>query len=917
VLSGSHGSASSSDPGNATLVGRDAELARLDDLLDRALAGSGGVVLLTGEAGVGKTALLKAFFDRARQRETPISLFRARCVDQYGTGEAYLPFLEAAGTLLVGPAREAASKVLRTYAPTWCLQLPALATTPEARSVLERQAIGATKERMLREMGDVFEAAAAMSPILGIIENLQWADRSSFDLLRHLSNRVAHQRQLLLFTFRPADLERPESPLEHFVIDTRVREHCDEIALDPLTRDDVATYLDTCFGSHRLPAELAELIHSRTEGLPLFFTKLVQLMVDRGDIVRRDDAWELARSLEDTRVEAPESVRGTVRRKLETLDEPDRAALQHASVLGREFLSSVLARLLGTDEMALEERLAELSRIHQMVRTLGELELPDGSVATRYRFQHSVYQEVLYESLVSKRRQLLHRRAGEELVRVGGETGRMAGPAARHFEQGRDWPRAVASLVQAGRHAASLFAYQEALDYVDRALTLLDRLPEAERPGARVGIHEVRGAVHLSLNRSDAAADEYESMLAAATDLGQPQLECSALSSLCNVLFFARRVEEMAVRASEALDVAARAGDEKLRLEARIIVGFLLASEGGKELEEAKRLFDDTVAVSRHLGHTHARLDALAARGAVHFWQGEYERGAAALSEAQALAAQLRDGFSLLMVLNLLGLCQAQQGRLSDALRTLQDGLELARRNGDAYWKPRFVNHLGWIHRELQDLDAAIEADQAGLRLAQEHRVRIAEAGAWINLTISYAQAGRCDEAADALTHARAVASGNRWLAWDTDVRLAGAECEVWLSHGELDQAERAGRRMLEVASRHGHKDAVVAHRILAEVHRGRGEGISALEHLDQALEGLTTRPAPLTGWQVHRCRGHVLSGAGEEAAATDAFRSSAAIVGRLCESLDGGPLRERFVRSPAVREVLAGASLEALPVRP
>src|SRR5207248_7952834 len=139
---------------------------------------------------------------------------RGRCVEQYGPGEAYLPFLDALATMLNGPRRGAIAAVLQMYAPTWCLELPAAFSSSGSLEKLQQETIGATKERMMREMGDALGVLAATSPIVLLLEDLHWADPSSVDLLRHLCQRIGTQRLLIAGTFRPEDVERSGHPLK-------------------------------------------------------------------------------------------------------------------------------------------------------------------------------------------------------------------------------------------------------------------------------------------------------------------------------------------------------------------------------------------------------------------------------------------------------------------------------------------------------------------------------------------------------------------------------------------------------------------------------------------------------------------------------------------------------------------------------
>ncbi len=154
------------------------------------------------------------------------------------------------------------------------------------------------------------------------------------------------------------------------------------------------------------------LLLRKTEGHPLFATSLVQFLVEQGDIANEGERWRLTRPLAEINLEAPESVRSMIARKIDALTEEDRKALQYATIEGEEFTSTMVAGLLGTDDVALEERLARLDRMHRLISTLGEEEWPDGTSTVRYRFAHALYKDVLYSELVSSARRCFTARPG-------------------------------------------------------------------------------------------------------------------------------------------------------------------------------------------------------------------------------------------------------------------------------------------------------------------------------------------------------------------------------------------------------------------------------------------------------------------------------------------------------------------------
>jgi serine/threonine protein kinase len=156
------------DTSATSFVGREAELGKLEGFLRQAIEGKGRVIFITGEPGIGKTSLSDEFLRRARSQSKGLMVSRGRCIEQYGTGEAYLPFLDALGSLLDGPSRERLGAIMRSYAPTWCTQLPAAFSSTGTVDHLQQDTIGATKDRMIREMGDalglVFKYVASRAP---------------------------------------------------------------------------------------------------------------------------------------------------------------------------------------------------------------------------------------------------------------------------------------------------------------------------------------------------------------------------------------------------------------------------------------------------------------------------------------------------------------------------------------------------------------------------------------------------------------------------------------------------------------------------------------------------------------------------------------------------------------------------------
>jgi tetratricopeptide (TPR) repeat protein/tRNA A-37 threonylcarbamoyl transferase component Bud32 len=889
-------------------VGRGSEMKRLEHFLRQAIGGAGKIVFITGEPGIGKTALADQFLRRARQQHPTLLFSQGRCVEQYGTGEAYLPFLNAIGALLNGSHRQRVSNVLQTFAPTWCLQFPAALASDTVVERLKRETIGATRERMLREMGDALGALATDSSIVLLLEDLHWADPSSVDLLRHLCQSIVSQRLLILGTFRPEDVELKKHPLKTARLEMQSHKLCEEIALGSLTEQHIADYLSVGFAPNDFPGELCSVIQRKTEGHPLFVTSFLQFFVERGDIARIDGHWTLTRPLSAISLEAPGSVRSMIGKKIEALSEEEKKVLQYASIQGEEFLSTVAVELLGEDELVLEDRLDRLAKLHRVIETLGEEELPDGTLATRYRFTHALYQNFLYEDLVSKRRMHLHRRAGEQLVRHYQEqTQRIAVQLAMHFERGRDFARAVEYLIRAGDNAIRLYASAEAEKHYSHALGLVEKLPKEDQAVRYLTLYEKRGAANFALSRLESAIDDYTRMLDQARVIGSPALQGAALNALTHALFFAHRLDEMAARAAEALRVAEVLQDDGLRAEVMASIGRRHFTLGN--LAEARQVLDESIHIARALKHKPALTVGLGWRGLLYSFQSEYGLAEEMLTEVLSLSSELRDGVMVLFCLYFLGLIRGNLGRMSEALATLNEAAEMARRNGDRNQSLKIPNAIGWIHRELEDLNRAIEHDQTGVEIARQHQLLEAEINSVVNLGCDYSAQGEGARALPAFQQAQALLERDDWLRWRFNIRLQAGRCKYLLSQNDLEQAEECALGLLEITVHHqARKYVAVAHQLLAEIAMARGDVAKAEAELQQALDVLREYPTPIVEWKVYATLGRLRLQAGQVELAREAFGEAAAGVRRIAANVNDKQLQTTFLTSAAAREVLDGS---------
>jgi predicted ATPase len=363
---------------------------------------------------------------------------------------------------------------------------------------------------MLREIGEALEAISTEKPSLLVLEDLQWADLCTVDVISALARRRAPSKLMLIGTYRPVDVTLVGHPLKAVKQDLLVHHLRREIALEPLGEAEVAEYLAIESAGLAAPEGLAGLIYRHTEGNPLFMVAALDHMRERGLIAVENGTWQIKVPLERVDLEAPESLRQMIELQIERLSEEEQRALEVGSVTGAFFTTAVRATAANTDVESFESLCEGLARRHQIVRSADSQEFPDGTTSTRYEFVHALYREVLYHRLSPGRRATIHLHVGERLEALYLQRPSEAAPElAQHFEEGGDWPRAIKYLQLAADTAGRRFEPQQAADILEHALKLVKKLPEGKRADHETLILERLAKIYISwVRKATDSADE-------------------------------------------------------------------------------------------------------------------------------------------------------------------------------------------------------------------------------------------------------------------------------------------------------------------------------------------------------------------------------------------------------------------------
>jgi DNA-binding winged helix-turn-helix (wHTH) protein/tetratricopeptide (TPR) repeat protein len=673
------------------LVGRETELRGLRAQLQRALTGERQLVFVTGEPGIGKTALVEAFIAGI----AGCWVTRGQCLDHYGAGEAYLPILEALGRLAREPGAGHVRTVLRQHAPTWLLQMPGLIGADDL-AALEPRTAGTTRERMLREMADALDALAAERPLVLLLEDLHWSDHSTLDLLAAVARRREPARLLLIGTYRPAEVIVRGHPLGAVKQELALHAAGQELPLELLGEDEVEHCLAPRFGED-VARRLAATIHARTDGLPLFVVAVVDALIDQQLLVRSGEGWRFTGDGAAVETAVPQGLREMIEQQLARLDADEQRLLEAASVPGMIFAAASAAAALEAGVESIESRCQALARREQFIAPAGVEDWPDGTVSARYRFRHVLYQQVLYERLPAARCASLHRRIGErEEAAYRSRPGEHAAAMALHFERGRDMQRAVQYRRIAAEQALRRCAYLEATDHLARGRELLAAIPdEAARPVVELGLQMALGPALIAL-RGSAAHEAEAAYLRArelAENLGDLQRLRPALWGLCFVNYSQGRYAQALALGERLLALAERGDDAAWVLEGHHVLWSVLIAMGESaaavaHIEAGHRLWEPACHASESL--TQGHHDAVACSWyqlATARWALGYPDAAlAAVGQAEARVRRLNHPMTTMISLCTMMWVHHNRGDVAAARRCATEAVALGTSYGFAGW---------------------------------------------------------------------------------------------------------------------------------------------------------------------------------------------------------------------------------------
>src|SRR5256714_4048980 len=480
----------------APLVGRNAELAVLGKTIDEGAKGAGSSVFIVGEGGIGKTRLATAAADRARKKGWSVAVGRAYPVE---TGVPYALFSDALLPLVSRLDPAALSMLTRGGAAELGYVFPHLSQA-DGRG---RASVGADpseiKARLLWNFTQFLARLSAKQPLCIVLENLQWADASSLELLHFIARQISDQKIVLIGTYN--DGERDANAVLRTTEQSLLRLGCLTVQkLTPLGRPEIEELVALMFGSDKdSTRHFSTLLYDWTRSNPFFVEETVKSLVESGVLARRDGHWI---GWEMETIALPPTIRDVLKVRVDRLSQDARTLANLVAVIGTRAPHDTLAKVSGLDESRIITALDELIA-QRVLQETGDVD------AIHYDFTHPLLQQVLYSELGQARARVLHAMIAEALENLYGDGALShADELALHFARAHSRQlarKAVRYLHAAGRSALEKYANREAANYLASALELLDQDPEITDPS--------RDDIRLTLARTRQRLGEYEGAL--------------------------------------------------------------------------------------------------------------------------------------------------------------------------------------------------------------------------------------------------------------------------------------------------------------------------------------------------------------------------------------------------------------------
>ena len=887
--------------GLTRFVGRKNSMTALKEAYDWFLSGSGQVVGVVGEAGVGKSRLLLEYRSQLLQGE--YTYLEGRCL-HFGASMSYLPFLDVLRSYFEIEDGDREFVIKKKMAEKLAALDSKLASAlPPLMELLSLKVENEDflelgphqrREKTFEAIRDVLLRASQERPLVLAVEDMHWVDKTSEELLDYLIGWLANARILLILLYRPEYTHQWGS-----------KSYYRKIGLNQLTAQSSAELVQAILEGGEVSPEIRELILNRTSGNPLYVEELTHSLLEGGSILKKDHQFVL--SGKASALQVPDTIQGIIAARMDRLEDNLKRTMQVASVIGRDFAFRILQTITGLRE----ELKANLLNLQGLEFIYEKNLFPE----LEYIFKHALIQEVAYQSLLAKRRKEIHEKIGKAIEEIYAERlEEFYEMLAYHFDKGEVWGSAFEYGVKAGAKARHAYNLQAAMAHFNRAKEILEQHEPEVSWTVRYDLIFGRIGSLLDLGQPHHALRESKALVDIAHREGTSDVRVQAMFSRAQAAMYAHENDQLETTLKEMKPLVIDNPENLLGVVALQLGRFLIISlDLPRALSKEKEVND----VFRRAPNSPFYAVAALFTGLSHRWRGNFKKCSEIL---EPLLPKLRASASPVSYLDstvFCGLAVGEEGLYQKAIRILREGRELGIKAGERYSTAKLTNSLGWAYHELCHFDKAIKYNNLALESIQDFlgpytsSLFEIESHTQINLGENYLVSGYLQKAREhlELVYENAKKPEYYFVRSRWKPRCLLGLSELWLQMGDTDKAESFLSELFE----HGWTDGfpykkyqVRAWRLRGQILSAKGRFEEAEIELHRALSQAKELGNPTVLWNTHQALGNLLLKQDKREKARREFQAAVNVVQGIAEDLTDVELKEGYLQSEPVQRLVS-----------
>ena len=810
--------------GLTPFVGRERELEILLDGFERAKTGRGQAFSIVSEAGVGKSRLLYEF--RKTIAHEDVTFLEGRCLS-YSRAVAYYPvvdILKANFDIQEGDEdseiREKVKSGFKVLGVDEVLTLPYIL---ELLSVKESgidqipMSPEARKNRIIEALMRIVLNGSELRPLIIAFEDLHWMDKSSEDVLKYLLESIPGARVLLIFTYRP-----------EYIHTWGARTYHSQVNLNRLSNRESLAMVTYLLGTEDIERNLEELILEKTEGVPFFIEEFIKSLKDIKAIERKENRYHLTESIEEMII--PSTIQDVIMARVDTLPKGAKEILQTSSVIERDFSYELIKQVAGLPEQALLSHLSALKDV--------ELLYEQGIYPhSTYIFKHALTQEVVYNSILMKRKTLLHEKIGtaiEELYKDN--LHEHYGVLAEHFVASEKYEKGADYCRLAGRKAEKAASFTDAIAYCEKRIASLEKVTASDDVRRKIiDARTVLGLYYTQMNYHVEAKEAIDPIF----DVAKKHDYKRRLSQIYSIMgAYNCWVEEDFPRAFKNLEKALQITEEVNDIVSLLFANYWLgiALSFSCEFEKAhsyfKRALDINMAANTLWGIAVMKSDI---SFWIHYFQGTINRGYQTSEEALQIAEESGDIYSKALAYTFHGISCYAKGFCEETIEHLLKGAEFCGRTNQFAVNAGAQLTLGDVYLEVGEYEKSKLSYKNAVQLLEQNRL-LPSMKNLNRIGIARAMVMNNEKGIE-LESLYGYVHENRIKLYDGWMPLYIGDILLNVDDQHMSEAEEWVKKAIQADTRNGMRFHLGrAYSLYADIFKRRGDQLKARETLNKAI---------------------------------------------------------------------------------